>query len=145
MRALSVFATTLATMSLLLLSAPSAQASDLKVLKPWVSLPLLPDEPAPVYFGMQNNGDKPRKIVGGKSPRAERVEIHRTVFEGGRETSKRIEEWEVPNGGAVSFAQGGVFLVLFGPKDLEEGEKIEIELEFANGENARFKALVRDE
>ncbi len=130
-------------LSLLLLPV-SATASDLTVANAWVNLPIL-DEPAPGYFMIQNRGKKPRKLVGGSSPRCEKIEIHRAVVKDGAMTSDALEEWEIPAGGAVAFMPRGLFLMLIGAKDLSEGETIPIELEFADGEKLGIEAVVRDE
>ncbi len=129
---------------LLLLLPASAAASDLKVAKPWVNLPIF-DEPAPAYFMIQNRGDKPRKLLGANSPRCEKIEIHRAVVKDGAMTSEALDEWEIPAGCAVAFMPRGLFLMLSGAKDLAEGEKIPIELEFADGEKLQIDAVVREE
>ena len=51
----------------------------------------------------------------------------------------------VPAGGAVAFVPRGLFLRLMGAKELTEGEKIQIELIFKNGEAVGFEAVVKDE
>ena len=132
-----------ALLSLFLLPV-SASASDLKVVKAWVNLPIL-DEGAPGYFMIQNRGDKLRKLVGGSSPRCEKIEIHRAVVKDGAMTSDALDEWDIPAGGAVAFMPRGLFLMLIGAKDLLEGETIPIELEFADGEKLGIEAVVRDE
>jgi len=129
---------------LMLLQFPvSAVASDLKVAKPWVNLPIL-DEPAPAYFIIQNRGDKPRKLLGGNSPRCEKVEIHRAVVRDGAMTSEVLDEWDIPARGAVAFMPRGLSLMLLGARDLAEGETIPIELEFADGEKLGIDAVVRE-
>ena len=128
----------------LVLFAASATASDLKVANAWVNMPIF-DEPAPGYFVIQNRGDKPRKLVGGSSPRCEKIEIHRAVVKDGAMTSEALNEWDIPAGGAVAFIPRGLFLMLIGSKDLSEGEKIQIELEFADGEKLGIEAVVREE
>ncbi len=128
----------------LVLFAASATASDLKVANAWVNMPIF-DEPAPGYFVIQNRGDKPRKLVGGSSPRCEKIEIHRAVVKDGAMTSQALDEWDIPAGGAVAFKPRGLFLMLVGSKDLSEGEKIQIELEFADGEKLGIEAVVREE
>jgi copper(I)-binding protein len=134
----------LSVLHLLLLFPLSAAASDLKVAKPWVNLPIF-DEPAPAYFMIQNRGDKPRKLLGANSPRCEKIEIHRAVVKDGAMTSEALDEWEIPAGGAVAFMPRGLFLMLSGAKDLAEGEMIPIELEFADGEKLQIDAVVREE
>ncbi len=135
---------TLSALLLFLLFPMSVSASDLKVAKPWVNLPIL-DEPAPAYFMIQNRGSKPRKLVGGSSPRCEKIEIHRAVVEDGVMTSQVLEEWEIPAGGAVAFMPRGLSLSLIGANDLSEGETIAIELEFADGEKLPIEAVVRED
>ena len=125
-----------------LLALPAA-ADGLQVMKGWVSMPIA-DEPAPVYFMIRNTGNEPRKLVGASSPGFERVEIHRGAIVDGQHGSERIDSFELPSVGDVVFAERGLFLILVGEHEFVEDEKLEIELEFADGEKLRFEALVRD-
>jgi copper(I)-binding protein len=113
-----------------------------KVKNGWVSLPFLDDEPARAYFLMQNFGQTARKLVGASSARAERIEIHRGEVD---DRTQKLDEWELPVRGSVLFSPEGLLPVLFGPKDLEVGETISIELSFADGDKLSVEAVVRDE
>ena len=48
----------------------------------------------------------------------------------------------VPAGGDVAFAPRGLFLRLMSARALSEGEKVEIVLEFQDGEKVPFEATV---
>ena len=134
----------LALFLLLLLAATAAPADDLQVGNPWVSLPILDEDPA-VYFAIANRRDAPRKITGASSPRCERIEIHRAAVQDGVMGSIELEEMEIPAGGAVAFAPRGLFLKMIKAQSLSEGENVPVELELDNGEKISFEALVKDE
>jgi copper(I)-binding protein len=143
MKNLRGIAITVAAVSLALvqLEVVAAEAAAVQVKNGWVSLPLLDDEPAQAYFLMQNYGEA-RRLVGASSAHAERIEIHRAEPDG---STQKIDEWELPVHGSVLFSPGGVLLVLFGPKDLELGKTISIELAFADGDELSLEAVVKDE
>jgi copper(I)-binding protein len=134
----------LALLLTVLLLPLSAAASDLHVGNPWIDLPIFDEDP-PGYLAIQNQGNKPRKIVGGSSPRCETIEIHRAALKDGVMGSEKLDEIEIPAGGAVAFAPRGLFLLLVGAEKLEEDEQVSIELEFADGETLGFEAVVRED
>lgn len=131
----------LVSLALVPLEEAAAGAAGVKVRDGWVGPPLLEGRPAEAYFSMQNSGEA-RKLVGARSAHAERIEIHRVAPNGGTE---KIDGWEIPEHGSILFSPGGLSLVLFGPKDLELGKKISIELVFADGDKLSFDAVVKDE
>ncbi|MBW2426212.1 MAG: copper chaperone PCu(A)C [Deltaproteobacteria bacterium] len=127
-----------------LLAATPATSNDLQVGNPWVSLPILDEEPA-IYFAIANRRDAPRKITGASSPRCERIEIHRAAVQDGVMGSVELDEMEIPAGGAVAFAPRGLFLKMIGSQSLSEGENVPVELELDDGEKISFDAVVKDE
>ena len=133
----------LALIAACLLPLP-ASASDLSVGNPWIDLPVFDEDP-PLYLAIQNRGNETRRIVGGKSPRCERIEIHRAALKNGEMGSEKLDGFEIPAGGAVAFAPRGLFLVLVGAEELEEDEEVPVDLEFADGEKLSIRAVVREE
>lgn len=98
-------------------------------------------ENATAYLVIQNKGKKARKIVGGGCEGCEWVEIHRAVFRDGAMESEKLDEMEIPAGGAVAFAPRGLSLSLVGLNDVEEGTKVAFELELADGERLPIEAV----
>ncbi len=57
--------------------------------------------------------------------------------------SEKMDEMQIPAGGAVAFVPRGLFMSLIGLGSLEVGAKLPIELEFKNGEKLEIEATVR--
>jgi copper(I)-binding protein len=121
--------------------ATSAVADDeqgIEVEDAWIRLPP-PGSNAAAYLELENEST----LVSAKSARAEAVEIHRTVVEDDVARMESIESLEIPAGGEVAFEPRGLHLMLIRPKGLVEGERVEIELGFAEGEPLVFEAKVK--
>lgn len=130
---------------LLLTGATAAHAEDaLRIANPWVSLPIF-DEAPRVYLAIQNATGRTQRIVAAKSPRCRSIELRLTTVVDGRERSKKLDEIEIPPGGAVALAPRGYFLELVDAEELAEGDRVAIELELAGGSTVRFEAMARDE
>jgi copper(I)-binding protein len=147
---LVAFLTLTLTLSLLvaapLLTAPSLAAADdeegMEVEDAWIRLPP-PGSNAAAYLEIENESGSARTLVSAKSERAEAVEIHRTVVEDDVARMEPVESLEIPAGGEVVFEPRGLHLMLIRPSSLSEGERVEIELGFAEGEPLVFEAKVR--
>ena len=128
----------------LLFLPTAAAATDLKVANAWASLPQS-WENASAYFVIQNNSDKARTIVGASCEKCDYVEILRAVFKDGAMGSEKLEKMEIPAGGAGAFVPRGLSLNLVGLAALAAGEKLEVELEFKDGEKLVIEAVGREE
>ena len=127
----------------LLLLPSVAAAADLKVANAWATLPQ-PWENATAYFIIQNSGKEARTIVGASCEGCDYVEIVRAVLKDGVMDSEKLEEMEIPAGGAVAFVPRGLSLNLVGLASLAADEKVKIELEFKDGEKLDFDAAGRE-
>lgn len=129
--------------ALLVLLPVSASAGDLVVANASVRVPE-PYENATAYLVIQNKGNHPRKIVGGTCGGCDWIEIRRAVFKDGMMDSQKLDEMEIPAGGAVAFVPRGLSLSLIGLGTLEAGQTVTIELEFENGEKLTVEAVAKD-
>ena len=91
-----------------------------------------------------NGGARPRTIVGASCECADRVSIRLTaISEDGQWSSEPMPDgMYVPAKGDVAFAPRGLFLRLLSPRPLATDEKVEIVLEFKDGEKVPFEAIV---
>ncbi|MFM7124456.1 MAG: copper chaperone PCu(A)C [Actinomycetes bacterium] len=108
-------------------------ACDLRIAHPW-TLPTAAGAPAAAgYMDIANTGRSGDRLVSASTPHAARVEIHQSSMEGGMMRMKALPEGvEIPAGGKVSLAPGGLHLMLFGPKAaVTEGDRIPVTLTFA--------------
>lgn len=114
------------------------------VMDPWSrELPPVSANGA-VYLTLMNKGKKDGRVVGGSSPIASRAEVHNHVMQGGIMKMMRVEGGVVvPAGGAVSFAPGGLHIMLMELKEpLQTGKVFPITLEFADGGTATVDVSV---
>lgn len=126
----------------LLLLPIAASASDLTITHAWATLPQS-WENSSAYFMIQNSGTKPRTIVGASSSRCDFIEILRAVLKDGAMDSEKLDEMEIPAGGAVAFVPRGLSLNLVGLKSFAAGDAITIELEFQDGEKLEMEVVGR--
>ena len=91
---------------------------------------LLPSRPGAAWLTIRNAGGEDR-LVGAKSPAAERVELHTHIHEGGVTMMRKVEAIDVPAGGEAALEPGGDHLMLFGLKDgLKAGGRFPLTLLF---------------
>lgn len=110
---------------------------DISVEDPWArAMPVLgePGEPganSAVYFLIRNHGPEPDRLLGGESSVASAVEIHRSEQVDDVMRMRRLEDLELPAGGSVELAPGGLHLMLVGlRRALEPGQEFELTLRF---------------
>ncbi|WP_217474064.1 copper chaperone PCu(A)C [Stutzerimonas stutzeri] len=99
-----------------------------------------------VYFTLSNPGDAPDRLIGVKTARAERAELHAHVHEGDVMRMERIDSIEVPAGGEVSFQPGGNHVMLFKlSKPLVAGEHFPLTLIFEHAGEVSVDVAIEDQ
>lgn len=99
-----------------------------------------------VYFVLQNPGDKADRLVGVKTPRASKAELHTHVHEGEMMRMKQIESIEVPAAGQVEFKPGSSHVMLFGLSEpLVAGERFPLTLEFERAGDVTVEVSIQDQ
>ncbi|MBI1731442.1 MAG: copper chaperone PCu(A)C [Gammaproteobacteria bacterium] len=96
------------------------------------------------YLELTNKGAQSATLTGAESPRFARIEMHRSDMQNGVNTMRRESALEVPAGGTLPFAPGGLHLMLFsGAPPPRTGESIPLTLIFADGVRIPVTAEVR--
>jgi copper(I)-binding protein len=96
------------------------------------------------YFTIMNFSGKDMKITGASSGSFEKVELHKSVQEGGMAKMIPQKSVTVPKQGTVKFQPGGFHLMLMKPKKpLKAGDKVNITLKFAKGDDLKMTAVVK--
>lgn len=96
------------------------------------------------YVTVFNNGSTSQAIVGAESALFEKVELHTSRVEKGVAIMEAVKRVEIPAGGKVSFAPGGLHLMLHGPKQGQSpGALVAISLILESGEKLVFDATVK--
>lgn len=148
-------------------AAPAAEvarfeADGIAVLDPWVraSIPMtLPEDEEPIdeagganlttaaFMTIENTGEDDERLIGASvAPEiAAMVEIHETIT-----TDEDVMQMQpvsgidIPAGESVTLAPRGLHIMLMNlGQDLDEGETVEITLEFESGTTLAVKAEVR--
>jgi copper(I)-binding protein len=98
------------------------------------------------YVLIQNPTAQAMRVVKVVSPRAERIEIHRTDLTESTATMTRVSVLPIPPGGEVRFSPNGYHLMIFGVQEPPgPGEKIPLTFEFDGGSTVTVDAVVRRE
>lgn len=96
------------------------------------------------YLTLHNRGTAARRLRAVELPgRAQAsAELHTTVEESGVSRMRPLEQLEVPAGGSLRMAPGGVHLMLHGVQ-LRAGDRLPLRLRFADGQVIEISVLVR--
>jgi copper(I)-binding protein len=126
------------------------EAQIIRVDKVWAREATEKDRSTAVFMLLENPTDRDDALVGASSPRAGRVQLHRTFRNDlGVVLMEPVEQIPLPAGQAVELKPGGWHLFMAGVREpLRMGMEFPLTLEFANSrrQNVRVKILSkRDE
>ncbi|WP_104401709.1 copper chaperone PCu(A)C [Vibrio penaeicida] len=127
-----------------IVSAAHHESKGLMIHEPYVRA-TPPNAPTSAAFmHIMNSSDKDRAIVSATTPAAGRVELHTVITEGEVMKMRQVDTIEIPANGDVSLKPGGLHIMLFDLKQaLKEGESVDINLTFANGDKKTVKAPIK--
>lgn len=112
--------------------APSAPAGGIKVENARIAAPAPGAQVAAAYFTLRNEGAADQ-LVGVSTPASSSAELHMTKNDAGMMSMHHMFSVELPSGGIVEFAPGGMHVMLIGPKvDLANGVQQPLTLTFAH-------------
>ena len=97
------------------------------------------------YMVISNSGKESDRLVSAKADVSKAIEIHETVMEGDVMRMQAVQGGiEVPAGGQVELKPGGYHVMLIGlTRDLTDGEKFPLTLQFEMGGEVTVEAEVR--
>lgn len=109
----------------------------------WIRVSPNADSPSAGYFTV-HGGEAPVTLRGVLTDRAQRVEMHESLDQGGMMTMRPVESVDVPAKGTVVFAPGGKHIMLWGinPAAVEQG-KMPLTFLFSNGDRIIVDAVVQ--
>jgi copper(I)-binding protein len=88
-----------------------------------------------VFATIENTGDKDRVIVEAASQASSVVELHDVIMDGDVMKMRQVKSITVPANGQTILKPGSLHIMLLDvDKPMKEGETINVELTFANGE-----------
>jgi hypothetical protein len=121
-----------------------AADAHLMVMDPWVREAPPNAKMLAGYFTIMNHSGKSAEIVGASSDKFEKVELHKSVQEGGVAKMVAQPSVEVGKHATVKFQPGGLHLMLINPKaPLKAGDKVDITLKLKKGEDLKMTAVVK--
>ncbi len=96
------------------------------------------------FMRIHNLSDRERRLVDVRAPFAERAEIHEHSHHQGMMRMRRIMDVRLPARAEQAFKPGGYHIMVFGVRGtLDPGQKLPLELVFADGETLSVMATVR--
>jgi len=125
-------------------AAATARLGGLEVGQPW-SRPAAAGMNGAGYLTLTNRGKAPETLTGVETPAATRVEVHSSSMSGGVMSMRPQPATPIPPGQTVTFAPGGLHLMLIGLKEpLKAGGAFPATLVFASGARVKvtFKVAV---
>jgi periplasmic copper chaperone A len=98
-----------------------------------------------IYMQIENNGNKPEKLLKVESNIASAVEMHQTTMDGDVMKMGPVDSIEIPANGKVELKPGGYHIMLVGLKqELKAGEKIHLKLNFETSGSLELDAEIRN-
>lgn len=126
----------------LLLSPIAANAADLTVSQAFSRATPGTAAPGVAYFTI-HGGDVADRLIGVSSPRANEVQMHTMTMQGDMMRMRQVDGIDVPAGGTVTLAPGGLHLMLEELKaPLKQGETVPLVLTFQHAGERRIEAAV---
>jgi len=147
--AIAVLSLTAASAQVLPSAAPTRDASarlgDLVIEQPWSRATPAGAKVASGYLRIINSGRDPDRLLGGATPRAGRVEIHRMEMQGEVMTMRPVAGGlEIRPGESLALEPGGLHLMLVDlATPLSEGETVPVTLRFEKAGEATLDFIVR--
>ena len=134
-----------AALMLLLAGASGAGAGErLEVTGGWVRHAPASAQNHAGYLTLANAGATAQTLVAVESPAYAKVELHLSHVRGGIATMEPVAQVEIAPGQTVSFAPGGLHLMLIGPKaPMKLGSSVDLTLSFGDGSRLAARAVVR--
>jgi periplasmic copper chaperone A len=131
------------SLAILLALMGPASAASLNITDAWFRA--LPGTlPAGGYFNVHNTGKNDLAILGAQSEGCSTVMVHKSSNAGGMSRMEHVDKVDVPAGGKVSFAPGGLHLMCMRPTSLMKiGGKVPVVLHLSDGTRVAATFAVR--
>lgn len=130
---------------LVLCVAGTLNAADaLRVTDPWARATPPGATTGAAYLQVTNTGKQSERLIGARTPLAERVELHTHVMESGMMRMRQVAAIDLPPGDRVRLEPGGLHLMLFGlHQPLVAGDQLPLTLKLESGERLELDFAVR--
>jgi len=135
---------TICACALLLAASPAFAAGPLGVSDAWIrAMPA--GIPSGGYFTLRNNGAKDVVLTGAATPACGSLMLHKSENTGGMSSMHHVDEVDVPAGGSVAFAPGGLHLMCIqATPAITPGATVAVSLSFKDGGKLTVPFQVRN-
>ena len=131
------------SLSLMLTGAVSF-AKDLSVDAPYVREVPPGVMTSASFLTLKNDTDKAIALIKVHSDVAKNIELHEHTHKDGMMEMRQVNRINIPAHGETVLKPGGYHIMLIGlTRKIKSGDKVEIELEFDNGEKQKIMAEVK--
>ena len=125
-------------------SAPAARSGAIEVCRPWAWTSLKGATTGAAYVTIVNRGNDGDRLVTVKSTAARRAQIHLHVMAANVMRHRIMERIDVPSGQTVTFAPGGLHVMLIDlTAPLEIGTKFPLILKFEQAGSVAVDVVVQ--
>lgn len=122
----------------------SAALAELRVENAWVKLAPPGARANAAYVQLYNNGDAPVIIQSLSANCCAELMLHNTRYENDKAIMEHLDQLTIPAHTEVKLAPGGLHIMLLrASKPLQLGEQIELQLQFANGQQQTIHLPVK--
>lgn len=122
-------------------ASPALAEESVRVSDAWARATILASRPGAAYLTIESASED--RLVGVTTPVAGHVMIHAIESDGDVSRMKHIKTLELPAGERITFAPGGMHLMLMGLQDkLSEGMTFPMTLSFENAGEVTVEVLV---
>lgn len=133
-----------ATALVIALCAPAYAADTVSIKGAWTRATPPGAINSATYAQLHNTGTEERTIVGVTTKAADEVQLHTVIDEGGLMKMRQVTSISIPAGGMAELKPGGYHIMMLGiHEQLRDGENVEIEVEFANGDKMTFTSPIK--
>ena len=144
MKASTSLASMIAVTLLSTAALAQSSATDLTFEDPWIRGSVPGQKNGAGYLIIENQSSQPAALVSADSNRADRIELHTIVREGGVAKMREVQEVPVPANGSVTLKPGGYHVMFIGLKQpFDAGEAVDVKLNFADGSSTDVTFTVK--
>lgn len=119
-------------------------AGDIKVENPFVKEIAPNMKNSAAFMSIKNSGDKKITLVSAKNDASAITELHTHGKKDGMMVMYKVPNIEIPAKGEALLKPMGLHIMLIGlNKQIKEGDTVNLELTFDNGENVKVAAPVK--
>lgn len=129
-----------------LAGADAAKSSSVQAEGAYIAAVPATNENTAAYMILKNPTDHSITLLGGSSPAAKAVEIHKHVHKNGKMKMVHLDSLEIPAQGEVKLAPMGLHIMLIGLKDgFRNAATAEFTLNFSDQSTLKIKAPIKDQ